>query len=749
LRISYAQKTLALVLSFALIPSVLTSYAIIDTSGSSIMGSAEDTVKGVLDSKETTLEVWFGDQVDLVRAIASVPGFAEDAQAVVDASMGGTPAPGAASRISALLNSTGDPRVSLSQPMLVEAVSGRVVLSPSRQEWNGSTVMNATIIEMCCMGAGVVYLPQMVRSFEPWLLATTPVKDTASGVVIVAILCLGVNNEALSRVLAEPRGLGLTGDVFLVGPDGRLLTTAPGGLGPGDATPSRGAAIAIGGISGEGTYKGSSGNEVVGAYIPIETARLALVVEMDSEDAMAPLTPIVMTAVAAGIIMCIALIYISVAITRALVRDLDSLVKWSGEVGHGNWEARLDLGGTAEAQDLEKAFRQMVRDLGKQQAQLRAAERRYSNLFKSSLDPVFSTRPDWTVIELNAAGERLLGIPRQNDGTYGRTLLSLFADEVERKEFERRLERDGAVAGFEARLSAATGREVYALISATRRLDDSGRLMHMQGVVHDITDRKRFESALIDAKNQAEFYCDIMSHDLNNAIQGLGGYLELASLAQDVDDVNEFLPAAQEQLNRASVLLRNVRRLSRMGSRQVECKPMDAHKIIDYCTRAVTRNHPVDAIRFDLVMPEGPIMVQAEEFLEDVYMNLLDNAVKYDPHDVKVVDVVATRAQAEGHARWQFRFRDRGPGVADRDKRTIFGRFERRALSEYGTGLGLSIVLKAAERCGGTAWVEDRVPGDYTMGACFVVELPEAGATPPPQVPGDAQDGEPPAGQHI
>ncbi|NIP35548.1 MAG: histidine kinase, partial [Thermoplasmata archaeon] len=52
-----------------------------------------------------------------------------------------------------------------------------------------------------------------------------------------------------------------------------------------------------------------------------------------------------------------------------------------------------------------------------------------------------------------------------------------------------------------------------------------------------------------------------------------------------------------------------------------------------------------------------------------------------------------------------------------------FGRFERRALKEYGTGLGLSIVVKAVERSGGRTWVEDRVPGDHTQGAVFVVEL--------------------------
>jgi signal transduction histidine kinase len=126
-----------------------------------------------------------------------------------------------------------------------------------------------------------------------------------------------------------------------------------------------------------------------------------------------------------------------------------------------------------------------------------------------------------------------------------------------------------------------------------------------------------------------------------------------------------------------------------------------------------------------------------EEFLEDVFMNLLDNAVKYDKHEHKVVEVEADRMDAPDGARWQFRIKDRGAGVMDRDKRTIFGRFERRALSEYGTGLGLSIVAKATDRCGGRAWVEDRVPGDHSQGACFVVELTAAPPAATPVAPVD------------
>jgi signal transduction histidine kinase len=264
---------------------------------------------------------------------------------------------------------------------------------------------------------------------------------------------------------------------------------------------------------------------------------------------------------------------------------------------------------------------------------------------------------------------------------------------------------------------------VFVLVSAVRRMDDSGNTLAYQGVIHDITDRKRFEEALVSAKNEAEFYCDIMSHDLNNAVQGLGGYLELCNLAKDLEDVNQFLPYAHEQMSRASDLLRNVRRLSHLGSQEVDLVEMDLQKTLVKAIWAVERSHAHEKIDFRLDVPAEGARVLGESFVEDVFINLMDNAVKYDPHDEKVVDIQVQGAQVDGTYRWRIRVADRGPGVADRDKQTIFGRFERRALQEYGTGLGLSIVVKAVERSGGRTWVEDRIQGDHTQGAAFVVEL--------------------------
>ena len=171
-------------------------------------------------------------------------------------------------------------------------------------------------------------------------------------------------------------------------------------------------------------------------------------------------------------------------------------------------------------------------------------------------------------------------------------------------------------------------------------------------------------------------------------------------------------------------MLRNVRRLSRMGTLDIELKKIDLKKLLVKSVWAVERAHSRETIEVDLDIPEDEeVSVLGEAFIEDVFINLIDNAVKYDTHDTKVLDVRVESTDVDGQAHWRVRIADRGPGGVDRDKQSIIGRFERRALNEYGTGLGLSIVVKAVERSNGWTWVEDRVKGDHTQGAVFVVDL--------------------------
>ncbi len=715
----YWHLTLATILLISLPAIALTNVSIVRTSDAQILEANQGMMEGLATDMEARLDQHLRDREALLSTLSKENGISEDAQAVVEDFYGGDPAPTERERISSSLESLTYGSNKGAIVLLLDPDYGAIVLSPTERILEGYVPLNSSSLAKAREDPLRFYLPSLPWEADPCLALTRPVEATHGPAV--AVLVVLIQSRELEILLDTGNDLGEGGGVYLVGPDGRLLTSTPYGDAAGNVSRSKGALKALEGSSG--FHMTEQSDRVLEVYEYVNTWDLAMVVQMTAAEGESGERIIQLSAAAAGAIVAGALVIIAVILSKNLNRDVGSLVQWSKDVGEGKWDAPLELGPTDEFQELEGSFKKMVRDMAKHQSQLRQAERRFSSLYANSLDPVYIARSDGRIVDLNPAGERVLGLPRLEDTTYGYSLEELFVDDEPRREFIGLLEREGAVAGFEARLLLPAGRELFVLISSVRRMDDSGKTLAYQGVIHDITDRKRFEEALVDAKNEAEFYCDIMSHDLNNAVQGLGGYLELCNLASDLEDVNQFLPYAHEQMSRASDLLRNVRRLSHLGSQEVELKEIDLRKMLVKAVWAVERTHVHDKIEFRMFIPEGNPMAMGETFIEDVFINLMDNAVKYDTHDSKVVDVHVEGVEVDGTDRWWVRVSDKGPGVADRDKQTIFGRFERRALKEYGTGLGLSIVVKAVERSGGRTWVEDRVPGDHTQGAVFVVEL--------------------------
>jgi len=124
---------------------------------------------------------------------------------------------------------------------------------------------------------------------------------------------------------------------------------------------------------------------------------------------------------------------------------------------------------------------------------------------------------------------------------------------------------------------------------------------------------------------------------------------------------------------------------------------------------------------------EPRLAVQGDaEALEQVLVNLLDNAVKYSPESARV----ELRGQAVGRVA-RIEVRDNGPGIEPRHRERIFERFYRvdpgRSRDMGGTGLGLSIVRHLVQQMGGAVGVDPAEP----HGAVFWIELPVARADEP------------------
>ncbi len=104
-----------------------------------------------------------------------------------------------------------------------------------------------------------------------------------------------------------------------------------------------------------------------------------------------------------------------------------------------------------------------------------------------------------------------------------------------------------------------------------------------------------------------------------------------------------------------------------------------------------------------------------------MFSNLLNNAIKFDGHDIVEIDVDISSSGDD----WAIEFKDRGCGIGYGYKKIIFNRMEMAGESTQGSGLGLTIVKYIVLSYGGKIWVEDRVKGDRAQGSNFIMLLPK------------------------
>jgi signal transduction histidine kinase len=238
-----------------------------------------------------------------------------------------------------------------------------------------------------------------------------------------------------------------------------------------------------------------------------------------------------------------------------------------------------------------------------------------------------------------------------------------------------------------------------------------------------ITERKRAEEELKAAKAQAELYLDLMGHDISNIQQIALGYLELARDMQTDEVSREFIDKPMEVLQRSSRLIRNVRKLQKLQEGVLPTVTVDVCTVLADVQREF-RAAPRKAIKLN-INGYGYCGVMANELLHDVFANLVSNAIKHTG-DRAEVGISLERVTVEDRHCCRVTVEDNGPGIPDDFKDKIFNRMLKGTDKAKGMGLGLYLVKSLVDSYNGRVWVEDRVKGDHTKGARFVVMLPVA-----------------------
>ncbi|MGA9141309.1 MAG: ATP-binding protein [Methanocella sp.] len=224
-------------------------------------------------------------------------------------------------------------------------------------------------------------------------------------------------------------------------------------------------------------------------------------------------------------------------------------------------------------------------------------------------------------------------------------------------------------------------------------------------------------------RRESEFYVDLMSHDIRNFNQVSMGYMEMLELSENLsEEQRSYLEKALGGVRGSNKLIDDIKRVRMVretgGNNLV---PMDLGKIIDEDAQYVIKAHEGQRVVINRNAGSGR-MVRANGLVHDVIRHILENAIKYDGHQDKVIDIDVAGSREEGF--WTVRIADHGPGIQDERKKTIFERMS--GGTTRGAGLGLSIVRLIVDKLGGRIWVEDRVPGDRSQGSVFVVQLRKA-----------------------
>jgi two-component system phosphate regulon sensor histidine kinase PhoR len=247
-------------------------------------------------------------------------------------------------------------------------------------------------------------------------------------------------------------------------------------------------------------------------------------------------------------------------------------------------------------------------------------------------------------------------------------------------------------------------------------LDRDGGAQGSILVFHDLTRIRQLENT------RREFVANV-SHELRTPLSLIKGYVEtlLDGAISDPELSAKFLQTIERHSNRLTNLIEDLLTISRLESgqitlqlRTVPLRPFAAALISELQARARERGTTIVN-----EIPEGLAGRADPDRLEQVLVNLLENAVKYGRAKGHVT--VQGRA-ADGHV--ELCVADDGPGIPAEARERVFERFYRvdkaRSRDAGGTGLGLAIVKHIVQSHGGKVWVESE-PG---KGARFHFTLP-------------------------
>lgn len=397
--------------------------------------------------------------------------------------------------------------------------------------------------------------------------------------------------------------------------------------------------------------------------------------------------------------------------TAGIINPLNKIINVSRKFSVGDFDHRIYYTAKDEIGELAETLNKMAQGLKEKIREVELKSLQLEAVFQGMIEGIIVVDKQSRVVSVNASTEHIFGI--RNEASRAKPLIEVIRNN-DLAGIAKDVLNNGKPVSKELTLLWPV-EKVFQVNAAP--VIEAGAVSACLMVIHDISEIRKLENI------RRDFVANV-SHELKTPLTSIKGFVEtlLEGALEDKENSRSFLKIVQDHANRLDNLISDLLKLSYLESKEavlrkedVDLNKLAAEVLVGFTSQTKNKN-----IKTENSLPK-PLIVQADsDKIEQVLVNLIDNAIKFN-HDHGKVKLYS---QDLGD-KFKIIVEDSGAGIPPKDIPRIFERFYRvdkaRSRSLGGTGLGLSIVKHIVQLHAGTAGVEST----EGSGSAFWFTLPK------------------------
>ncbi len=361
---------------------------------------------------------------------------------------------------------------------------------------------------------------------------------------------------------------------------------------------------------------------------------------------------------------------------------------------------------------LEKAIRYAVERWQDTEA-LRRSEEKYRNIFEKSKDVIYTTNRNGNFIDLNESACRLFGYSRQE--LLNMNAVELYWDEDDRRRFRELINARQEITDFEVVLKTKSGDRIYCLLNTSMQPHDNEDGYVYQGLIHDITKRKKHEQDMIKAEKLevSSRIARIIAHEIRNPLMNIDLSLsQLTDILTKDEDTGTYFDIISRNSKRINELVGDL--LNSSKPRLLQIISTSINEVIDMVLDLAKDRLLLKGITVEKDYGDDLCQVKVDvENMKIALLNIMINAIEAMAQDEGKLSI-RTRA-VEGLC--YIEIGDNGSGIPPDHLERLFDPYF--TSKPNGMGLGLTSTQNIILTHKGTLNVES----EMGHGTTFIITL--------------------------